>query len=187
MRRLSATLQAAQQSASAAPYLRVQAMDMLAGVARSPIVRHTAASETDAHHAACLAGDGALIRARVSSGGTLYVQRTANPGTATSFSGWVNLDSAGTGCNIALCSHGAQVFLVFVDPLDGVTIYTRTSTDNGATWGGRVTALVPSVSSIVRLAAAFSTAGVPAFFFASGTGSVYVSVRQGAFWSTPAA
>ena len=187
MRALSATLRAAQQSASAAPYLRVQALDMLAGVARSPVTRHTAPSEADAHHAACLAGDGALIRARLASDGTLYVQRTANPGAAASFTGWVNVDSAGTGCNVALCSRGATVILFFVDPLDGVTIHTRTSTDNGATWGSRVPALVPPVTSVVRLAAAFSSGGTPALFFASGAGQVYVSTRQGAFWSTPAA
>ena len=187
MRRLSPTLLAAQRSASAVPYLRVQVMDMLAGVARSPIVRHAAASEADSHHAVCLAGDGALIRARASSDGTLYVQRTPSPGPSTSFTGWVELDRAGTGCNVALCSHGAEVLLLFVNPLDGVTVYTRASADNGATWGERAAALAPPVPSIARLAAAYSTAGVPALFFASGTGSVYTSVRHGAFWSTPAA
>ena len=185
MRRLSPTLLAAQRSASAVPYLRVEVLDMLAGVARSPITRHAAAGEADGHHAACLAGDGALVRARLSSDGTLYVQRTPNPGPSASFGGWVEVDRAGTGCNIALCSHGAQAHLFFVDPLDGATIYTRTSTDNGATWGDRVTAFVPPVSPTVRLAAAFSSAGVPALFFASGVGGIYVSKRQGAFWSQP--
>ena len=185
MRRLSPTLQAAQRSASAVPYLRVQVLDMLAGVARSPITRHAAAGEADGHHAACLAGDGALVRARLSSDGTLYVQRTPNPGPSSSFGGWVEVDRAGTGCNIALCCHGAQVLLFFVDRLDGATIYTWTSADNGATWGDRVTAFVPPVSPTVRLAAAFSSAGVPALFVAAGTGDIYVSKRQGAFWSQP--
>ena len=187
MRRLSPTLLAAQRSASAVPYLRVQALDMLAGVARSPIVGHTATSETDGHHAVCVAGDESLIRARLSSGGALYVQRTANPGSAASFDGWVEVDRAGTGCNIALCSHGAQVLLVFVDAGDGATVYTRTSADNGATWGARSAAFTPPVRPTTRLAAAYSTAGAPAVFFASGAGGVYVSVRRGAFWSTPAA
>ena len=185
MRRLSSTLQAAQRSASAVPYLRVQVLDMLAGVARSPITRHAAAGEADGHHAACLAGDGALVRARLSSDGTLYVQRTPNPGPSSSFTGWLEVDRAGTGCNIALCCHGAQVLLFFVDRLDGATIYTWTSADNGATWGDRVTAFVPPVSPTVRLAAAFSSAGVPALFVAAGTGDIYVSKRQGAFWSQP--
>ena len=185
MRRLSPTLQAAQRSASAVPYLRVQVLDMLAGVARSPITRHAAASEADSHHAVCLAGDGALVRARVSSGGALYVQRTPNPGPSTSFDGWVEVDRAGTGCNIALCSHASQVLLFFVDPLDGAIVYTRTSMDNGATWGERVTAFVAPVSPTVRMAAAFSFAGVPALFFATGAGGIYVSKRQGAFWSAP--
>ena len=96
----------------------------------------------------------------------------------------MDLGRAGTGCNIALCSHGAQVVLCFVD---GATVYTRTSTDHGATWGARVPAFVPSAPPTVRLAAAFNSAGVPALFFASGAGGVYVSTRQGAFWSTPAA
>ena len=186
MRSLSPTLLAAQQSASAVPHLRVQVLDMLAGVARSPVRRHSAASEEDGHHAACLARDGALIRARLSANGTLYVQRTPSPGTSSSFAGWVEVDRAGTGCNIALCSRGAQVVLFFVDPLDGATIYTRTSTDNGATWGGRVAAFVPAVRPTVRLAAAFNSAEVPALFFASGAGGLYVSTRQGAFWSQPA-
>ncbi len=184
MRALSATLLAAQRSASATPYVRVEVLDMLAGVARSPVVRHSAAGEADGHHAACLAGDGALVRARVAANGTLHVQRTSNPGAAASFNGWVDLGRAGTGCNIALCSHRAEVVLFFVD---GATVYTRTSADNGATWGARVAAFVPPVRPVVRLAAAFSSAGVPALFFASGAGGVYVSTRQGAFWSTPAA
>ena len=184
MRALSATLQAAQRSASAAPYLRVEVLDMLAGVARSPVARHDAATEADGHHAACISGDGALIRARVAADGTLYVQRTLNPGPSVSFAGWVELGRAGAGCNIALCSRGAEVILFFVD---GATVYTRTSTDNGATWGARVRAVVAPVRPVVRLAAAFSSAGVPALFFASGPGGVYVSTRHGAFWSTPAA
>ena len=185
MRRLSYTLLAAQQSASAVPYLRVQVLDMLAGVARSPITRHTAVSEADAHHAVCLAGDGALIRARLSSSGALYVQRTGNPGPSTSFDGWIELDRAGTGCNVALCGRGAQILLFFVNPLDGVTVYARTSADSGATWGERVVALTPPVGLTTRLAAAYSSAGAPALFFASGAGRVYVSKRQGAFWSQP--
>lgn len=184
MRALSATLLAAQRSASATPHVRVEVLDMLAGVARSPIVRHTAASEADGHHAACLSGDGALIRARLVGNGTLYVQRTADPGAAASFDGWVELGRASTGCNIAVCSRGAQVMLCFVD---GATVYTRTSADNGATWGGRVPAFTPAARPVVRLAAAFNAAGVPALVFASGAGGVYVSKRHGAFWSTPAA
>ena len=53
--------------------------------------------------------------------------------------------------------------------------------------GRRVPAFTAPVRPVVRLAAAFSSGGVPALFFAAGTGGVYVSTRQGAFWSTPAA
>ena len=111
---------------------------MLAGVARPSPERVYTGSEDGRHHAAVMAGDGALVRAREqASDRGLYVQRVAAPGAGSDFSAWTRLDSASLECNIALCAHGATVLLFFVDNYDGRTIYVRESGDNRGELGRR--------------------------------------------------
>lgn len=183
MRSLSATLLAAQQSPSAAPYVKVEVLDMLAGVVRPSLSRLYTGTEEEYHHAATMPADGSLIRARVvSSTKALYVQRVPSPGPGSDFSLWTSLDSAGVNCSIALCSQGASVLLFFVDSLDGKTIYLRESSDSGATWGPRQTVLLPAVTSVNWLAAAFSASGTVALFYVSNEPRVYVIKRTGGQW-----
>jgi hypothetical protein len=187
MRSLSSTLLAAQRSASGIPYVKMEVLEMTAGVPRPIFTRLYTGSEESYHHAATMPGDGSLVRARRASGtGDLYVQRVASPGPGSDFSFWTLLDTAQTGCNIALCSRGASVLLFFVDFLDGHTIYLRQSSDYGATWGSRQTVLVPSVSLVKWLAADFNAAGTPALFFASSEPIVYVTRRTGGSWGSAA-
>ena len=110
MRTITNALLTAQTAASGRPHVRVEALDMLAGVARPHATRiHTGAEEAF-HHAATSPADGALVRVRMTSAdGALWVQRTADPGPASDFSPWTRLDTASTACNVAVCSHGASV------------------------------------------------------------------------------
>ena len=158
---------------------------MLAGVARPSPERVYTGSEDGRHHAAVMAGDGALVRARErASDRGLYVQRVAAPGAGSDFSAWTRLDSASLECNVALCSHGATVLLFFVDDYDGRTIYVRQSGDNGANWGASQTVAVPSGDGVRWLAAAFNASGTAALFYAASDSRVYVKKRAGRRWST---
>ena len=187
MRTLSSTLQAAQQSTSAQPFVKVEVLDMLAGVVRPTFTRHYTGSEEDFHHAVTMPGDGSLVRARVdSTTKDLFVQRVPNPGPSSDFSSWTSLDTIGVGCNIALCSQGSSVLLFFVDELDGHTLRYRESSDNGATWSARKLVFVPTANLVKWLAAAFGPSGVPALFFASDEPTIYVTKRVSGQWSTEA-
>ena len=67
MRPLSASLLAAQRSASGSPYVEVEVLDRLPDVARPVRERLYTGEEADAHHAVTVPGDGSLVRARVDS------------------------------------------------------------------------------------------------------------------------
>ena len=117
MRTITNALLTAQTAASGRPHVRVEALDMLAGVARPNATRTYTGAEEAFHHAATSPADGALVRVRMTSAdGALWVQRTANPGPASDFSPWTRLDTAATACNVAVCSHGASVLVFFRDP-----------------------------------------------------------------------
>ncbi len=62
MRNLSATLTAAQKSATRRPYVKVQVLERVGGVTRLPWVKAYAGSEVDNYHAATCPGDGSLVR-----------------------------------------------------------------------------------------------------------------------------
>ena len=186
MRTISNALLTAQTEPSGRPYVRVEALDMLAGVARPHFTRLYTGTEASAHHAAAMPADGSLVRARVASG-ALWVQRVANPGPTSDFSTWTRLDTTSTLCNVAVCSRGVTVLVFFRDAANPRVVNVRESRDSGLTWRtAYAVATLPS-GSVDSLAAAFDDAGTPALFLAAGDGSLYVSQRPGDFWSTPAA
>ena len=187
MRTLSASLLAAQRSPSAVPYVKVEVSNRIAGVARPIFTRHYTGGEASFYHGATMPGDGSLVRARVEPGGSLYVQRVASPGAQSNFGAWTSLGAVSTGCNIALCSQGAQVTLFYVDASDSYSIYYRESTDSGATWGAPVIAIAPAVNSVKGLAAAIKPGGTIALFFASDAAVVYAMKKTGGSWSNPSA
>ena len=65
MRTLTSTLLAAQQSASGEPYVRVRLSDLDVGVPRLRWTRWYTGSEAAGPCGVALAGDGALLRARI--------------------------------------------------------------------------------------------------------------------------
>ncbi|MBI2165381.1 MAG: hypothetical protein HYU29_03125 [Chloroflexi bacterium] len=186
MRSLSSTLAAAQKSSSGTPYVKVEVLDMVAGVARPIFEQLYSGSEPDFYHASTVAGDGSLVRARVNPGtGALYVQRVPNPGPGSNFSSWTFLNNVSAQAGIALCSRGSKVYLFFVDSVDNKSLYLRQSNDYGATWTGPDLVLLPSVDQVKWLAAAESNSSALALFYVSSTPWVYVTRRISGVWSTP--
>ena len=184
MRTITNALLTAQTAASGRPHVRVEALDMLAGVARPNATRRYAGAEEAFHHAATSPADGSLVRVRMtSSDGALWVQRTANPGPASDFSPWTRLDTASTACNVAACSHGANVLVFSRDASDARVVRVRESADSGRTWAARRTAATLASGAVDWLAAACSDDGTPALFLAASDARLHVTTRTGATWS----
>ena len=181
MRTITNALLTAQTAASGRPHVRVEALDMLAGVARPNATRHYTGAEESFHHAATSPADASLVRVRMTSAdGALWVQRTANPGPASDFSPWTRLDTAATACNVAVCSHGANVLVFFRDPSNPRVVRVRESADSGRTWAARRAAATLASGAVDWLATSFSSAGTPALFLAASDARLHVTTRTGA-------
>ena len=139
MRPLSNSLLRAQRSSSAKPWVRVEALDRMAGIARLRFQRVHTGSEAEGPHALTIPADGALIRARVdpTNSHNLYVQRVPNPSPTSDFTRWVSLGPVSRDGDVALCSAGADVLLFSVSS-NRRTLYVRASADSGATFGQAV-------------------------------------------------
>ncbi len=184
MRTITNALLTTQTAASGRPHIRVEALDMLAGVARPTTTRTHTGAEEAFHHAATSPADASLVRVRMTSSyGALWVQRTANPGAASDFSPWTRLDTAATACNVAVCSHGTSVLVFFRDPSNARAVCVRESADSGRTWAARRTAATLAIGSVDWLAAAYSATGTPALFLAAADHRLYVSQRPASTWS----
>jgi hypothetical protein len=182
MRTLSPTLQAAQRSACAVPYLRVVVRDRIAGVRRPVFERLYTGGEADSYHAAAMPTDGSLLRARV-SGGRLYYQRVAAPGPSSDFSSWTELEPAAN-ADVALCTEGSRVLIFWVDS-DGVTLKVRESADGGATFGAPV-AVATSAAAAGWLAADVKADGDALLLYSAGA-TVFAVRRSGGSWDAPTA
>ena len=184
MRTITNALLTAQTAASGRPHVRVEALDMLAGVARLNATRTHTGAEESFHHAATSPADASLVRVRMTAAdGALWVQRTANPGAASDFSPWTRLDTAATACNVAVCSHGASILVFFRDPSDPRAVCVRESADSGRTWAARHTAATLASGAVDWLATSFSAAGAPALFLAASDARLHVTTRTAATWS----
>src|SRR5689334_4667841 len=127
MQTLSASLIAHQRSAARIPAVLLTARDRRAGVALFRWERWYSGSEPVSPHAAAVAGDGSLLRAR-NDGGTLYVSRVASPGSGSSYSSWNSLQTglvAGSG--VALAARTGEALIAYTR---GTTLYVRASADN---------------------------------------------------------
>lgn len=184
MRSLSASLLAAQRSPSRRPYVKVEVVGRIGGVARLAWDRLYQGSEPDFFHAAAMGGDGSLLRARVDPADyKLYFQRVTAPGPGSDFGSWSQLTTVSSVSGIALSSYGATVLLFYVDT-DQKSIYVRQSDDWGASFGAQVL-IVTADSAVGWLAADFKDGGVVALFYSVG-GEVYAVKRTGGAWGSPA-
>jgi len=182
MRNLSPALLAAQKSASAIPYVKVEIADRISGVRRLEWERLYSGSEADSYHAATMAGDGSLIRCRVDSG-SLYIQRVVSPGPGSNFSDWTFTDAAAN-AGVALASRGAQVLLFYVGT-NGRTVYLRESNNYGATFGS-ATAITTPATAVGWLAADLKADNTVLLIYSVGS-TAYAMKRSDSTWGSPTA
>lgn len=184
MRSLSPTLVAAQQAASATPFVQVTVSDRIGDVARLRWERLYSGAEPDKYHAATVPGDGSLLRVRVTGAGQpLAYQRVTSPGPGSNFAMWSSLDAAAD-AGVALAASGPNIALAFVAPI-GSSLRVRESADYGATFGAAVTAAGES-GAISWVAAARKNDGTVLLVYSLG-GVVKTVKRVSGVWGAPAA
>ena len=186
MRALTPTLRAAQQSASAEPYLRVRLFDRDAGAIRLRWQRIHEGAKPDGPCALAVAGDGALLRARIDPAtGALSRQRVADPAAGRGFDAWTAVAAVALAPRLGLAASGSRAILVSVRT-DGKRVELRESTDSGASFGAART-VATAASAVTAVAAAIAGDGSATVLYASG-GTVYAVRRQGlGAWTAPVA
>ena len=133
----------------------MQITDQVSGVVRLDWNRLYAGSAPEYCHSAAVAGDGSLLRIRVSppeSGQVLYWQRLAAPGPSSFFGDWAAAACSGV-LAAACCALGSAVSIVFIDSQQ--RLQRLFSSDCGITWQPtELIGYVPS-SAVYGLAAAY--------------------------------
>jgi hypothetical protein len=136
------------------PYVKAVFADYDGYARRGRFQRHYDGAEAAGFHAAVIAPDGSLVRARM-DGTTLYVSRVASPAPGSTFSSWTQLETgiSSTG-GVALCVVGSEVRLFFLAS-GSVNLRQRVSSDDGATWAAATT-IISTGGGKANLAAAAS-------------------------------
>ena len=186
MRTLTSSLLAAQKQATATPFVRVAAVNKIAGVVRHDWSRLYYGEEDDYYHAAASAGDGSLIRARVTppgDSGKVYRQRVTEPGEGSDFSQWAYTGQYDAAV-IAAAALGAEAVIVWIKNNREVR-YSK-SNDYGATWGSPALIDYTPTTYINGLAVAYKPGGDLAVFFVD-MATVYVKKRIGGQWQSKVA
>ena len=117
MRTLSSALSAAQQANSHTPCVKVEVKNKTAGVTRLLWERLYQGAEAEYYHGLTLAGDGSLIRVRVTpsaDGSKLYRQRVTNPGSQSDFSTWTYTGQYNC-LAVAVAAYGTQVSIFWIN------------------------------------------------------------------------
>ncbi len=172
MRELTSTLLDAQKQATAVPYVKIEAVNKIAGVVRLDWSRLYTGSEPDYYHALAMPSDGSLVRARITppaDARKLYRQRVASPGPGSDFSQWT-YTSQYNAVVTASAALGAEVSIFWINTSREVRRIK--STDSGATWGSPELLDYSPTTSIYGLAAAYKTGGDLAIFFADQATSI---------------
>ena len=186
MRELKSTLLAAQKQETAIPYVRIEAVNKIAGVVRQDWSRLYEGSEDDYFHAVTMPGDGSLIRVRITppaDSRKLYRQRVGSPGPASDFSQWTYTGQYNA-VVVAAASLGGEVSIFWIK--SNREIRRIKSTDYGVNWGSAELIDYTPTTAIYGLAAAYKPNGDPAIFFADQT-TLYVKKNVGGQWQTKAA
>jgi hypothetical protein len=186
MRALSATLLAAQQSASHTPAVKIEVKNKMTGVTRLNWERLYQGGEDEYYHGLAAAGDGSLIRTRITlpgDGRKLYRQRVNNPGAQSDFSAWTytNQDNC---LAVAAAACGSEVSIFWIN---GNRELRRLKSSNcGISWAN-AELLDYSPSADVRgLAAAYKPNGDLTVFFTNQM-SLYVKQCIGGSWQAASA
>jgi hypothetical protein len=186
MRELTSTLLSAQQQATAVPYVKVEAANMIGGVVRLDWTRLYTGSEPDYFHALAMSADGSLIRARITppdDSCKLYRQRVAHPGGGGDFSQWTYTGQYNA-VVVAAAALGAEISIFWINTAREVRRIK--STDGGASFGSPELLDYSPTTAIYGLAAAYKPGGDVALFFADQT-TLYVKKYVGGQWQSKAA
>ncbi|MDD5127037.1 MAG: hypothetical protein PHR43_02905 [Dehalococcoidales bacterium] len=181
MRTLTSTLLAAQQQATAVPYVKIEASNKVAGVVRLDWERLYTGTEDDYYHAVTIPGDGSLVRARVTlpdDSRKLYYQRVASPGTESDYSQWTYAGQYDI-LAVAAVSLGAEISLFFIK--SNREIRRLKSMDYGVSWSSPELIDYSPSTSIGGMAAAYKSNGDLAIFFADQS-VLYVKKCAGGSW-----
>ena len=121
--------------------------------------QYQAPAAADAWNDACIAGDNSIIRVQVPRGGSGYVsafqaQRITDPSQAAQWVSWVSLPgSSGLmfqdgGC--AVSNSGGTLRAFAQRGTGGNDLWVWTSTNNGVTWSGPVSAVTPPGGALIK-------------------------------------
>src|SRR3990170_7228589 len=161
MRSISGNLAAAQKASVRPPHLLVSVSD---------------------RHAAVVAADGSLIRARF-DGTTLYRSRVTTPTSGSTYSSWTTWTPPITpkANLIAFAKAGATLWAFIVNNATQTQVYAATSADNGATWGAFALQFT-HISTVKQLAAAGKSDGNVVVAIINATDALDAQRWNGATW-----
>ena len=159
MRSISGALAAAQKARIRRPYLLTTVSDRFAGIRRLRWTQWYAGAEPDNGHAAIVAADGSLTRARF-DGTTLYRSRVTTPTSGSTYSSWSAWSAPVTPLAniIAFAKAGSTLWAFIVNNATRTQVHASTSTDNGVTWSAFALAWT-SGANVEGLAAAGKSDG----------------------------
>jgi hypothetical protein len=143
-------------------------------------------AEEDCYHAAVVAGDGSMVRARlgtVADSRKLYRQQIADPGELSDFSQWTYTGEYNA-VVVAVVVLGSEVSILWIK--SDRSLRSIRSSDYGATFGAAELIDYSPTTSCGGLAAAYKPNGDLAMFFADQS-TVYVKKCVGGVWQARAA
>ena len=186
MRPLSATLRAAQQSASVEPYLRVRLFDRDVGAIRLRWQRLYTGTEPAGPCAVAVPADGSLLRTRIDPAtGALTRQRVSSPGPSSNFTNWSSVTTVDATPRSGLAAAGTRALIASVRT-DNVSVEVRESSNSGASFPVSQ-GVATAAAAITAVAIALQADGSAAVLYASG-GTVYSVSRSGiGAWGAPVA
>lgn len=186
MRSLSPSLLAAQQSSGRTPCAKIEAKNKMTGVTTVDWERLYTGTESEYYHGAAFAGDGSLIRVRISlaaDSNRLYRQRVAVPGPTSDFSLWTYTNQYSCLC-CAAAAYGSEVSIVWIN--SSREIRRLKSIDNGVTWGNPELLDYSVSTTVLGLSAVYKPNGDIVIFF-SDQASLRVKKCAGGIWQTKTA
>ncbi len=186
MRAISPSLLAAQQAASHTPYVKVEASNLIGGIVRLEWERLYSGPEEDYFHAFVIAGDGSLVRVRLTppaDGRRLFLQRVVSPGPSSDFSSWTYTGHYDC-VVVAAAACGAEVSIFWMNTAR--ELRRIKSTDYGANWGRDDLIDYTPTTAVNGLAAAYKPNGDLALFFADQA-TLYSKKCVGGNWQPASA
>ena len=188
MRSISGALAAAQKARVRKPFLQFTIADRFAGIRRLRWTQWYAGAEPDKGHAAIVAGDGSLIRARF-DGTTLYRSRVTSPAVGSTYSSWTAWTPPVTPAAdlIAFAKAGSTLWALIVNNAAKEQVYTSTSADDGATWSAFALGFTLGPGNITALAARVrqsrTAAGPPVVTALLVSAACWSQARAAAAWT----